>query len=613
MRLLAHGARALHDDGDLATSRQRFDEAYRLAETERDWAGLAQAAVGLGGIWVHEHRGLTDSALIESRLRHALSVVDGPAETVRIRARLAAEADYRDGTDGRILAVVAEARSLGDPAVLAEAVSLAHHCVLGPARARQRHALADELIQLAHRTSRRGDLLIGLLWKAVDLLLDGDPHADRSFAELREQLRRADHLAIRYVLEAVDVMRAIRGGHLDRAAERAEQCRATGARAGDVDAAGWHGAHRIAIAWFQGRVATLLPEIRAMAGSPALSVVDNSFVAALAVAEAAAGEHRLARGTLARLAGRGLAALPRSASWLVTLYAVVEAAHLVGDVELSAQAYELLAPHADRPMTGSLGIVCFGSVRLALGVASLTMDDPDRAVEHLRRAVRHSQALGHWPAVVLSRARLAQALIGRADLAEAAAVLRQAGEEAAQLGLALPTFVEGSAPPAAHSHRHGARWQIRLGARSVWVRHSKGMAYLAVLIANPGGEILAADLAGGTAEVSAQAVLDDEAKRAYRRRLAELDEAIDRFEERGDDGGALRARQERGWLIDQLAAASGLLGRSRRFSDGAERARISVGKAIRRALDQIEAADPVIGAHLRANVWTGMRCGYVAG
>jgi hypothetical protein len=60
----------------------------------------------------------------------------------------------------------------------------------------------------------------------------------------------------------------------------------------------------------------------------------------------------------------------------------------------------------------------------------------------------------------------------------------------------------------------------------------------------------------------------------------------------------------------ELAAGTGLGGRARRFPDSAERARLAVGKAIRRAIARIHQADPSIGEHLHRTVQTGMRCSY---
>ena len=75
----------------------------------------------------------------------------------------------------------------------------------------------------------------------------------------------------------------------------------------------------------------------------------------------------------------------------------------------------------------------------------------------------------------------------------------------------------------------------------------------------------------------------------------------------------MRARAEREWLSAQLASAAGLSGRIRSFPDDAERARVAVGKAIRRALVRIEEGDAVVGEHLRQAVHTGARCSYWPG
>ena len=70
------------------------------------------------------------------------------------------------------------------------------------------------------------------------------------------------------------------------------------------------------------------------------------------------------------------------------------------------------------------------------------------------------------------------------------------------------------------------------------------------------------------------------------------------------------ARAEREWLVAQLASAAGLGHRPRSFPDDAGRARAAVGKAIRRVLARITAAEVVIGEHLRQAIRTGTRCSY---
>ncbi|NUS09314.1 MAG: hypothetical protein HOV97_42915, partial [Nonomuraea sp.] len=251
--------------------------------------------------------------------------------------------------------------------------------------------------------------------------------------------------------------------------------------------------------------------------------------------------------------------------------------------------------------------------------AALTTGDVGRAVEHLGAAVRANLALGHWPATTLSRWRLGQALALRdGPHDEAARAARStAAQEARDLGMALPVVVGRAVavPETCRFRRHGRHWQVELGGRLALVEHSVGMGYLATLVANPGREILAADLAGGTAArdseaASPQPMLDDQARETYRQRLAHLQAEIDELESMNDLERAAALRLEREWLVAELSAATGIGGRARPFTGTDERARIAVGKAIRRAISRVSAADRSMGEELRAGVHTGVRCCY---
>ena len=289
-------------------------------------------------------------------------------------------------------------------------------------------------------------------------------------------------------------------------------------------------------------------------------------------------------------------------------------------------------------MIGSLGVTCFGSAEHALGVAALTFGDRDRAVEHLRAAVDHNLVLGHVPATALSRLRLAEAL------AVAAVAPEQAGGQPPRI-TERPGSAAGAddasphasrrAPVAAVCFRIGRQWRVELGPRAVRVPHAVGMLHLSVLLANPGREISAAELAAGVAGLarpdspdhvrardpddvealpaafSHQPVLDDAGIRRYRRRLAELGPEIDDLERRGRSEQAARRRAEHRWLLAELGGAVGLGGRVRDFPNETERARIAVGKAIRRAVARIADADPQVGAHLGCSLHTGALCWYL--
>ena len=147
---LVAGIRAREVEGDLRASRQGFERAYQLAERAGDAQAMALAALGLAGLWVSERRTVTGAVLLESRLEHVLSLLDPHSSlALRIRTRLAGEADYVRGGHAAILAELEAARAAADPELLAEALSLAHHCLLGPEHVQVRRELAVELIKVS--------------------------------------------------------------------------------------------------------------------------------------------------------------------------------------------------------------------------------------------------------------------------------------------------------------------------------------------------------------------------------------------------------------------------------------------------------------------------------
>jgi DNA-binding SARP family transcriptional activator len=407
----AAGEEALLGNGDLRTSRKHFETAYHLANEAGDAAGAARSVLGLSGLWVHEDRTATGTHQMHTRLEQALSAVGADAPlALRLRVRLAGEAGYRANDHSKILALLSEARQADDPVTVAEALSIAHHCVLGPDHGRLRRTLALALIGESSRTGRRADRLMGLLWHTVDLFLGAHPHAERRLEELRLALAEGDFLAVGFVVSALQVMLTIRAGRFDEAEKAAKLCAELGEAAGDPDALGWYGAHLVAIRWFQGRLDELLPLLDQLVHDSSLSTVDNSYFAARAVAAAVAGDDRKAAASLARLVGPGLAELPRSSTWLVTMNGVAEAAYRLRDAETAAQVYELLSPFAGLPVMASLAVACFGSTHYALGIAATAMGEPERAVWHLHTAIQHNLALAHWPAVALCEARHAEAM-----------------------------------------------------------------------------------------------------------------------------------------------------------------------------------------------------------
>src|SRR4051794_41810742 len=120
-------------EGRLAEARVEFWQEVDAADAAGDPLALAEAAIGLGGVWVHEHRATIERARVRGVQQRALDglagVDDGAVLACRLRARLAAEQAYVDGDDSTVLAELDLARRSGDPVALAEVLSITHHCL----------------------------------------------------------------------------------------------------------------------------------------------------------------------------------------------------------------------------------------------------------------------------------------------------------------------------------------------------------------------------------------------------------------------------------------------------------------------------------------------------
>lgn len=642
----AHGTAVLRT-GRLGAARELFERAARAADAEGDRVSRAIAAAGYGGVWLSEMRSPLDRERVLGLQRRALA--DLPDDQVvlrhRLTARLAAEEAYAAGRPELMEPALAAARELGDPVVLAETLSLYHHTMLGPEHAAARLPVARELLSVAAGAGDALLSLMGLCWLTVDLFLGGQPHAARSLGALRERAEALDCRSIGYIAEALDVMLLIREGRLDEAEARAARTYETGIGVGDADALAYYGAQLVIIRWLQGRSAEVLDLVAETAGSPTLATANHAFVAVYAALAAECGELDQARAALTRLRGAvpvgdGVDVpfrVPSSSATLATLSTAIEAAHVLGDRATAALAGQLLEPYAGLPVMASLGVICIGSAQRPLGLAALTVGDTDAAVDRLQAAVVANERLGNRPMGALTRADLARALLerrGRGDRAAAVEHLDHAIREGTALGLTgrvedwrrrrraldeaeTPVRTVDLDATVGVIRRQGAGWILSAGNHQVVTPDLLGMAHLARLLTHPGREIGAADLVAGAggAELwrAEQPVLDDRALAQYRQRVGDLEDEIAEADRFADTERAARARVELDSIIDELGRSTNVYGGSRPFSSSTERARTAVRKAVRRALDQIEAADPVLGAALGRSVRTGRTCCYEPG
>jgi len=182
--------------------------------------------------------------------------------------------------------------------------------------------------------------------------------------------------------------------------------------------------------------------------------------------------------------------------------------------------------------------------------------------------------------------------------------------------------------------REGEYWTVAFDGSVVRLKDSKGLRHLARLLADPGRELHATDLEAadsGSAQPAASwsrggagigelevrpdlgdagELLDAEAKAAYKARLDDLQEELDEAERFNDAARASKAREEREFLVRELARAVGLGGRDRRAVSHAERARLNATRAIRAAMAHLAREHPSLGRHLAATIRTGRYCSY---
>ncbi|MEV1016939.1 AAA family ATPase [Micromonospora sp. NPDC049801] len=167
--------------------------------------------------------------------------------------------------------------------------------------------------------------------------------------------------------------------------------------------------------------------------------------------------------------------------------------------------------------------------------------------------------------------------------------------------------------------RDGPVWRLAYAGVVAHLPDAKGLHDLHLLLSRPGGDVPAVELldpAAGPVLVAARRmggdpVLDDEAKARYRRHLTRLDDEIDRAAARDDTAKVSALDAERGALLEELRAAAGLAGRSRRLGDEAERARKTVTARIRDTLRKLDERHPTLATHLRDSVSTGATCRYL--
>ena len=250
----------------------------------------------------------------------------------------------------------------------------------------------------------------------------------------------------------------------------------------------------------------------------------TSYLAEAAVLWLQGRQHVRAARIVDRLSP-GLADRHRSADWLLVVAKVCEAAAGSGRPSVAASCVDLLAPYAGRAVLSSGGIAFAGVVEDYLALATGDVAQADRA-----RAAYVRIGADWW-------AR-------RGPLARPAEQPETPAAEPRVLHL-HPLDDLGPTP----------MWCIGREGDVRSVPAMQGLEYLRLLAERPGVDVPVLELwaaVHGTPVIAEESVLvDQQALTAYRRRVRELDEAIERAEASGDEERGERLGTERARLIAQ--------------------------------------------------------------
>jgi hypothetical protein len=397
----------------------------------------------------------------------------------------------------------------------------------------------------------------------------------------------------------------------------------------------YYGVQLLALRREQGRLDEM---VDATAGFAAAYPAVPTWRATLAWVDAQLGHDDEARIELERLAVGEFENLPRDMFWLVCLWLLADVVTHLGDAPRAERLYALLLPYRDRCVT-CLAAFCAGSLERSLGNLAAVLGRWDAAAAHFDAATAVNERIGARPWVAHGEHDHARMLLARGragDRAAAVERLRRAESAARALGMTdllgrvealLAELPAGDAAAEAVLRVEGEYWTVAYHGRSARVRDARGLRLIALLVAEPGREFRAIELATWPApppasgdatgaawadglhvgeRAGADVAPDAHALRQYRTRLAQLRDDAERAERCNDALRAAAAREEIARLVRELSPSERRA--SRRRGTDAERARLAVTKAIRYAIRKVERAHPSLGRLLATGVKTGASC-----
>ena len=582
--LLLGLADAQDSAGDAADARGTYRQAAQLARRLADPGLLAAAAIGLHSLGAPSGLSHAEPISLLEEAATALSATNSPLQAV-VLASLARdlyhswEHDYLARATDLAEQAVGLARRHDDRILLARCLLAWHDTQWLPGSASQRLTIADEMLDLAADARDRELHTQALLLRASARLELGDPRGHQDLTEYCHSAEQSGHARERWQAMSRRATVALIAGDIASARTLSSQAALLGERIGEPDWSSVADSQLWEILRFTGersRYAELGHNAETIASWPPWQ----------ALGQADDGQSDQAAELLASFdLDRGFRPGPRTSpeSWSMAI--VAEAVAAAGTQVQREEMYRRLTPLAGLHVISGGCAAYSGAFDHYLGLLAESLGRTTQAHLHHAAAAAMHQRLGSPAWLTLSRRHL-----DRLDT-----------EDAAHDG-ARPVL-----------QADGDTWQLSYAGRKAHLPDLKGLHDLAVLIANPGQPIHVTQLLTGqppAALPGADPVLDEQAKAAYRKRLAQLDTEIDDADEQHDLRRAELARLERQALLDELASATGLRGRDRRLGDSTERARKTITSRIRDTISRVQRQHPDLARHLSGTITTGTWCCY---
>jgi hypothetical protein len=571
---LLEQAEAVWSRGDVEDAAALFEQAVVAAERDDDLDTRVAAVLGLAR---GQRYNLTPGRL-PVHLHAVYDSVSDPASRLQLAAALArcwAYANEPRRASPFAEEALALAEATDDQGLVADALDAALASHWGPddlaARREWAIRLGDVSAHLRDPESRLQAALWGLTvaWEVLDL-----PRMHRSIREL--ELVADESVRARFFAATRRLPLELLRGNYDVAPLLVQQAKTAASASPIPDAFG-------VLLSMQGYAAYFTDDAE---GCASVAAVFEQYAAEHGVAAVRAESALLWLGAgrldkVSEMVGafspEVLRGLPQDSDWMLIVQCVAETAIAAGNLEIAASVVELLTPYSGRSVVNAGAVMWHGVTDDTLGRALELLGRREAAERHLAAALATYERIGAtwW------RDRL------------------------------VPRLPPGPSAwrrdhRVAHLHRQaGGLWLVGMAGSTFVLPPMRGLEHLHVLLSNPDADVPALDLGGGgvVVEQPGIVVLDDAARRAYRARIAQLDDELE-----SEDRGELR--EEREALLAQLAAATGLAGRPRRTGGSSERARVAVRKAITNALARIADEDPALARHLHDRIRTGHQCRY---